>query len=331
MIDPRDGETFAAWYAAIQATQQDLWPGEPGWQLGELRAQALAEDAADRTECLAAVEDTGAVAGSLLVRSPMLDNKHLVTAELYVHPECRRRGTGSALLAALEKRAVEDGRTVVLVEQEEPNRLGIPSPERAFALAHGYECAQLDLRSDLPLPVESVRLVALEAACAPMARDYEIVTWTERCPDEYVEGRAVLGRSISTDIPLGDLALEPEVWDVERVRRGEALAQAQGRRLLGAGAVHRDTGRLVAYTELHVPGAAPERAYQWDTIVLAEHRGHRLGTLVKMANLRQLGAVSPATTKVTTWNADDNKPMIAVNTALGFAVVGADLEWQKHL
>jgi GNAT superfamily N-acetyltransferase len=331
VIDPRDEPAFADWYAVIAATQQDLWPGEPGWQLGELRAQALVEDTAERTECLAATDDSGALVGSLLVRSPLLDNTHLVTAELYVHPAHRRRGAGRALLAALEKRATDAGRTVVLVEQEEPNRLGTPSPDRAFALVHGYACAQVDLRSNLALPVESVRLTALEAAWAPKARDYDLVTWTDRCPDEYVEDRALLGRSISTDIPMGDLAMEAEVWDADRVRRKEALATAQGRRGISAGAVHRDTGRLVAYTTMQVPGTAPERAYQWDTIVLPEHRGHRLGTLVKVANLRQLDRVSPATTKVTTWNADDNEPMIAVNRALGFAVVGSDLEWQKHL
>ncbi len=53
------------------------------------------------------------------------------------------------------------------------------------------------------------------------------------------------------------------------------------------------------------PGAlgAPERAYQWETLVLGEHRGRRLGTLVKLACLREIAAGSPARRYVSTWTA----------------------------
>lgn len=71
--------------------------------------------------------------------------------------------------------------------------------------------------------------------------------------------------------------------DVARIRGLEAAVAGQGRTRLGAGAVTAD-GTMVAFTELVIPRSAPEQVYQWDTLVLAEHRGHRLGTLVKLAN-----------------------------------------------
>lgn len=57
-----------------------------------------------------------------------------------------------------------------------------------------------------------------------------------------------------------------------------------------------------------------------------DHRGHRLGLAVKVANLRQLG---PSHSCVTTWNAAANRPMIAINEALGFQVIEQGAGYQK--
>ncbi len=46
-------------------------------------------------------------------------------------------------------------------------------------------------------------------------------TWTDRCPDEYVEQLAVLMSRMSTDAPPGALSYEPEAWDAARVRHVE--------------------------------------------------------------------------------------------------------------
>ena len=327
-IDPRDDRAFADWFAVVDATQRDLWPGEPGWLAVELRARALAEGGDERVELLVAADDTGRVIGAARCGAPLRDNTHLVSSELWVHPAHRRRGAGRALLTTVERRALADGRTVSLIEHDEP--AGADPAGRVFARAHGYECAQVDHRRDLAVPADPARLVRLEEDCLPRAAGYRIVTWRDRCPDEYVDDRALLGRRISTDMPLGDLAVEEENWDAARVRRREAQSAAADRSSIVAGAVD-GAGRLVAVTDIQLPNGAPERAYQWDTVVLGEHRGHRLGTLVKIANLRVLAEVSPATTSVATWNAEDNRYMVAVNEALGFTVVGRGLEWQKHL
>lgn len=61
----------------------------------------------------------------------------------------------------------------------------------------------------------------------------------------------------------------------------------------------------------------------------AEHRGHRLGMLVKVANLRQVVAREPQRTRVMTWNAEENRPMLAVNEAIGFRAVGYEAGWQR--
>lgn len=53
--------------------------------------------------------------------------------------------------------------------------------------------------------------------------------------------------------------------------------------------------------------------------------------LVKAANLQQLREVSPGTKVVTTFNAEDNRPMLDVNEALGFRAIAYEGSWQKDL
>jgi hypothetical protein len=70
--------------------------------------------------------------------------------------------------------------------------------------------------------------------------------------------------------------------------------------------------------------------FQWDTLVMAEHRGHRLGLLIKAANLRALRRELPDVSWLCTWNAESNEPMLRVNRALGFHPVGRTTEWLKQ-
>ncbi len=90
-------------------------------------------------------------------------------------------------------------------------------------------------------------------------------------------------------------------------------------------------GRLVAFTDLHVLRERIGHARQGSTLVLREHRGHRLGALVKAAVLRELGATFPQTRRITTYNAEDNVPMVALNRALGFRPAGQLSLWSLRL
>lgn len=74
-----------------------------------------------------------------------------------------------------------------------------------------------------------------------------------------------------------------------------------------------------------------EFAFQQDTLVAAEHRGHGLGLRVKLANLDALAARNPALRRIHTQNAQENGPMLAINDALGYRSEGAAGVWQKVL
>jgi hypothetical protein len=146
-----------------------------------------------------------------------------------------------------------------------------------------------------------------------------------------VDNYARLNARMSLDAPTAGMDWEGEAWDADRVRRGEDMLARSGVQALVAAARHRATGELVAYTVLHWRPEVPGAVLQQDTLVTGPHRGHRLGLLVKLWNLRTAQARWPLARSILTWNASENQHMLAINTALGFKPAGYEGEWQKRL
>ena len=94
---------------------------------------------------------------------------------------------------------------------------------------------------------------------------------------------------------------------------------------------HRGTGTLVGFTELALPTGPGRAAVQEATLVSQEHRGHGLGLLVKLASLQRLASVAPLTPSVSTVNAEENGPMLAVNAELGYRAIAYQSGWRKDL
>ncbi len=110
--------------------------------------------------------------------------------------------------------------------------------------------------------------------------------------------------------------------------RHGAGAGCAGRRRYHVGVRHEASGRLVAWTLLDVGASADWHSFQQITIVDPEHRGHRLGLLSKIENLRHLLAHEPAVRVIDTFNAASNDHMITINEQLGFRVRDRWSNWQ---
>ncbi|MDG4794242.1 GNAT family N-acetyltransferase [Micromonospora sp. WMMD1082] len=273
----------------------------------------------------------GAPAGYLLLDLPQLDNTENASAELIVHPAYRRRGVGRALFAHGLGVLRGQGRKRVSAMSAahlpgEPDR---PSPATAFAATVGAVDALVDVRRRLhTADLDQTELDALLAGARDRAVGYEVVFWRGSTPEEFVADVAYLDGRLLADAPMGDLAWEPEQVDAERVRGTERALEARGKRRYHVGVRHEASGRLVAWTLLDVGAAADWHAFQQITIVDPEHRGHRLGLLAKIENLRHLLAHEPAIRVIDTFNADSNDHMIAINEQLGFRVIDRWSNWQ---
>ncbi|SIN71659.1 GNAT family N-acetyltransferase [Agromyces cerinus] len=259
----------------------------------------------------------------------------------------RRRGIGSELLRHAETHARSIGREVLVGRSDVPvagldlpgARLEAPDgtrsipaadPGAAFATRHGYRLGQLERMSGLTVTGRAAEFRSMLAdhltARDAVAADYRLVGWIDRAPEELLDSLAVAHASMSTDTPAGGISYDEEAWDADRVRSEETLALAGGRTTLAQAAIAPD-GAVAGFTELSLP-ADSMAVFQWDTIVLGPHRGHRLGMLLKLGNLVRLGETAPERTDVYTWNADENDHMLAINIALGFTLRGMSAEWQ---
>jgi GNAT superfamily N-acetyltransferase len=330
-IDVDDDEAYAAWFAPIRATDDDLWPNEPGWLDFEVRALARRSDVSTHYLTVAR-DDVGRVVGAALTRHHLYENLGRANVlYLNVHPGHRRRGVGGELLSYVEARAVAAGKTTIALESQWPFDHAGEEPAASFAPKRGYARVLASSRRRLALPVASEQLARHEDDARPFAEGYEIVTWQGACPDRWLDGRVTLAAGMSTDTPQGELDAEPERWGVERLRAEEAVMVQLRRTRYTVGVVDRRTDELVGFSEIGVSNVAPDTGYQYDTIVADAHRGHRLGVLLKVANLRVVQTASPVTTQVYTWNADANGPMVRVNDLLGFERVGRGSVWQRSL
>jgi GNAT superfamily N-acetyltransferase len=323
-----DAEGARRWQA-LEARAVPLdHPGLVAEPLAEIESMVTGESRAERPVLFVASDGGGDVANAV-VWLPLLDNLENASVFFSVDPEHRGRGVGAAFADALIEFARAEGRGNVIFFTVAPLD-GRDAPGDLLARKLGAELAFVGLRRQLDVAgVDDAELEALlREHVGSHADGYELVTWIDRLPDRLVDdGARLMGRMV-TDAPMGDLDWEPEVWDAKRYRDKEDEAIARHRRRVAAGAVERATGRLVAYTDIGVSTIDPTVAYQWDTIVDPEHRGHRLGLLVKVANLRQLRQDSPATLTMQTWNAESNAHMVAINDLLGFRPMEFSRQYQ---
>jgi RimJ/RimL family protein N-acetyltransferase len=74
-----------------------------------------------------------------------------------------------------------------------------------------------------------------------------------------------------------------------------------------------------------------DQAWQLITLVDPDHRGHRLGTVVKIENLRYILSHEPALRVIDTYNAAVNDHMISINEAMGFRPVDGLVSWQQSI
>lgn len=262
---------------------------------------------------------------------PLLDNTDFAEFDLGVAPAHQGRGHGRAMLEHGRARIAEHNRHQVVTGISEPVD-GSASHSTRFAMASGARKALGEVRRTLHLDsLDHDRLAVLQAEAEQAAAGYQLVSWSGPSPDDLVDGYAALIARMSTDAPMGDLDIEPEKWDAERIRRREEVIAAQGRVMLATAARIGADGPLVAFTDIVVTRHDPPNAFQWDTLVVKEHRGHRLGMLVKIANLQRLLAAAPDVRRVHTWNADINSWMIAVNEAMGFRIARREAAWRLDL
>jgi GNAT superfamily N-acetyltransferase len=275
-------------------------------------------------------------AGRLEVSFPTLENLNNLFIHIEVAPQFRRRGVGRALWDKAVELARANDRTTVMGNTcwTLP---GLPAGDGgagpAFAEALGFANANLPevmRRFDLSTLEDSVLDTIFETA-KTRSSGYRLIRWIDDAPEQYIDDVAYLDGRLIEDAPMGDLPIEPEAVDAARARTMERKMKLRGRKSYHTGAVHEETNRLVAWTTLAKEAELDWHCWQQITIVEPKHRGHRLGALVKVANLRFYLENESTTKIIDTFNAAVNSYMISINEEMGFRPLYSFQNWQREL
>lgn len=318
-IDPADPVLFDQWYDALRA---GAVAGRSAALLGtrETFAVSLRDPSPLKTRLAVVALDDDQVVGAMLFDYRLEDNLDSVDVEIDVPPEHRRRGAGTALWQWAATRAAQLGRTIFQTE------LGVassPWPGSAFAERLGFTVEHFEDHLVVPLPYDSVRLAELRESAGKL-EGYTLTSWAGVCPPEYQQAYADLHTAMDNDVPTGGMTRETVPWTVDRLVAGEERVNRSYLALVTM--AHTEAGLPAGYTLIYVPRTDPDNVQQDDTLVLLDHRGHNLGTHLKLANLDLLAEHRDSRSSLHTWTALSNTAMQKVNARFGFETVEQNQE-----
>ena len=285
----------------------------------------------------------GTIVGRIGIDIPLEAGSRSAYWLIELLPEVWGRGIGTSAYQLVEQTAQAHGRTVLQSWAEHPDAPGerlmpptgfgsIPRDHAArFYLRHGYTLEQIERCSRLDLNGSFDEIERLLAEARQASADYRVVQWTLPTPTEHVDGYAWMKSRMSTDVPAADLEFDEEAWDAARIALHDARYLDGGQTLQVTAAQHIATGELCGFNELVIGPDLTRATHQEDTLVLTQHRGHRLGLLVKCAGLLSWRQVAPESPRVITYNAEENRPMLDINEAIGFVPVIYEGAWKKVL
>lgn len=304
------------------------------------------QDQSDWTQLAYIAERDGLAIGAVKLMISKQDDTTTLEFDLMTDPEHWGEGAEEALLAQVEKVAREHGLTTIQTwTLHRPHQPGerirpstgwgsIPAHDRqtVFAVENGFTLEQVERNSVFDLTGDfSLVERMLADAVAHAGPEYRSVEWTAPTPDEYKDGFARVLARMSTDAPAGGLVIEEQQWDAARVERRDARQRAQGLTVSVAAVEHVPTGTIAAYNELAISEDRSGATQQYGTLVLKEHRGRRLGTIVKCANLLRWRDLVPESPRVSTFNAEENRHMLDINETIGFVPASYAGAWKKVL
>lgn len=318
-LDPADSVAIGQWYELVVAVTCHDLPGFPLPSQQEHLAR-FEHPLPSATEEALLAWDGDQVVGAALYQLPQTENLSMLYLELIVHPQHRCRGIGTRLLEEVHAAARRQHRSLIEIQTVRALPGGVARDEAGYRYLtnRAYQPGATSIRSQCQLADHSRADEATLVEAWTHADGYSLVQWRDAAPQEIVEDVAALQSRLMLDAPTGDLAVEQQLYDADRVRRQEATELGRGHRSYSTAARHDATGQIVARTKLAFEASDNTHARQRVTIVEPAHRGRRIGLIVKSANHAYARAQEPALRVIDAWNAEENTHMRAVNALLGF-------------
>jgi GNAT superfamily N-acetyltransferase len=306
-------------YAALVALSNESYP-DYGWTVAEVRHwdEDWTPEGYFRRRVIA--EEAGVPVGYSDVahsRGQFVPENY--TLDLVVQPAARGRGIGTALfddaVAALRPRAprwVRNG-----MKESDTHSVAFAKKVGAVELKRDWE-SRLDVASFDAAPFAAAPKRAAEAGVRITTLADELKTDPDAVRKAYE-----LHEEARIDVP----SLDPpspspyERFEEEVLRSPYALPEAHF--------IAVRAGRLVGESSMGREGTDPGVIYQHLTAVLRDERGKGIAMALKLRTIEY--ARTQGLRELRTWNASINRPMLAINEALGFVKQPAWITFGKDL
>ena len=283
-LDPADSTAMGQWYDLMVAVTRHDLPDFPTPSRRE-HAARFEHPWHTLTEEALLAWDGDRVIGAASCLLPRVENLGTVYLELIVHPRHRRRGVGTGLLEEVYAAARRHHRSLIEIETVRALPGGVARDESGYRYLtnRAHQPGVTSIRSRCRVVDHAEGADATLAEAWTHADGYSLVQWRDAVPEEVIEDVAALQSRLMLDAPTGDLAVEQQLYDADRVRGQEATELGRGHRWYSTAARHDATGQIVARTKLALEADDDTHARQRITIVEPAHRGRRLGLIVKSA------------------------------------------------
>ena len=320
IVDARslDDAGFSAALKLQQRLDRRRDPGLPVTPAAELRA-IFDDDATDhsRHQRIVALDGHSAIAIGHLELT--IDPANAALAGIEITPADDE--VSAAVLAEMLRRARDDERTSVMA-------WGDHTPARhRFWTSLGAELRYTEQESSLDMAAVDPELMQRWIEAGPA--DLELVHWAGRCPEQWIDALVAAANAMN-DAPTDDLDVADTMVDASMMRAGIEARAVRGLEYHGILAVAAD-GAAAGATEVFVNRHCPAASWQWNTVVLPDHRGRGIGRWMKAAMWQRLRATEPDVTMLHTGNAASNAHMLAINIEMGFKPTHLMGAWQADL
>jgi GNAT superfamily N-acetyltransferase len=329
-LDVYDDALMRRVYAITRAAMMFERPHAPMWSEHENTLGFREVDPGERATAHG-LFDGDELVGTGVHVAFLADNTEKAFVAVFVEPERRGRGIGSAMVQHLAELTRGQGRTTLLAQSYYPEERRYDHPYVRWAEKNGFHVGLIQIRRDLALPVPAADVQAWIDEAAEHHAGYRIDTYEGLPAAELLPSLVHAMNQLPVDAPQGDETWEPEGTTPETFEVKHRNNVEAGRLVYHTVAVHEASNEVVAYTTLTIFQGDEGLVRQWGTLVLRGHRGHRLGLAVKARALADLQHAHPERTRITTVNAETNAAMVGINERMGFEKIEMQGEFQRHL
>ena len=266
-------------------------------------------------------EDGGRIVGwGQVNHSPWAFVPDKLRIDVTVHPDERRRGYGSALYDELVEIARGRGARVLQASAKESHADGV-----AFVERRGFQERKRDWESRLYVKkFDFSRFAGAEDRVAKQG--IRITTLAaERATDPDALRKAYdLDIECSRDVPSVDAHTDRpyDEWLKHAIEAPNALPDAW---FMAVDA----NGRYLGISDLFAALDDPTFLWQGLTGVRRDARGRGIAMALKLQTVRY--ALAKGVEHIKTWNDVNNKPMLAINVAMGFERQPAWITYEKDI